>query len=81
MLTFENAVLQFHTKQDYLEIVVDKAIGEWLVDFVQYLKESPKAVSYQQMKQNFEEKIQIDFEIFIYSKQAEKLKETVLLIV
>ncbi|MDH0660472.1 radical SAM protein [Empedobacter sp. GD03865] len=79
--TFENAVLQFHTKQDYLEIVVDKEIGEWLVDFVQYLKESPKAVSYQQMKQSFEEKIQTDFEIFIYSKQAEKLKETVLLIV
>ncbi|HAR72657.1 MAG TPA: hypothetical protein DCR77_04530 [Flavobacteriaceae bacterium] len=79
--TFENAVLQFHTKQDYLEIVVDKAIGEWLVDFVQHLKESPKAVSYKQMKQSFEEKIQTDFEIFIYSKQAEKLKETVLLIV
>ncbi len=33
------------------------------------------------MKQSFEEKIQTDFEIFIYSKQAEKLKETVLLIV
>ena len=79
--TFENAVLQFHTKQDYLEIVVDKEIGEWLVDFVQYLKESPKAISYQQMKQDFEDKTQTDFEIFIYSKQAEKLKETALLIV
>ena len=79
--TFENAVLQFHTKQDYLEIVVDKEIGEWLVNFVQYLKESPKAVSYQQLKQSFEEKTQTDFEIFIYSKQAEKLKETALLIV
>ena len=79
--TFENAVLQFHTKQDYLEIIVDKEIGEWLVEFVQFLKESPKTISYQQMKTNFEEYTQTDFELFIYSKQAEKLKENALLIV
>jgi hypothetical protein len=79
--TFENAVLQFHTKQDYFEIIVEKEIGQWLVDFIKKIKSSDKSFSYQTMKTDFEENTQIDFEIFIYSKQAEKLKEEALLIV
>ena len=79
--TFENALIQFHTKQSFTEVVVEKEIGIWLIDFIQFLKESPKSVSYQTMKTNFEEHISEDFELFIYSKSAEKLKENALLIV
>ncbi len=79
--TFENAILTFHTKRDYLEIVVEKEIGEWLIDLIKEIKLSEKSVSYQRMKQSFEEATQTDFELFIYSKSAEKLKEEALLIV
>ena len=79
--TFENALIQFHTKQSFTEVVVEKEIGIWLIEFIQFLKESPKSVSYQTMKTNFEEHLSEDFELFIYSKSAEKLKENALLIV
>ncbi len=79
--TFENAWLNFHTKRDFSEIMLEKEIGEWLVDFIRELKQSDKAISYQKMKQSFEDFTQTDFEVFIYSKAANQLKEEALLIV
>ena len=61
--------------------MVEKEIGEWLIDLIKEIKLSEKSVSYQRMKQSFEEATQTDFELFIYSKSAEKLKEEALLIV
>lgn len=79
--TFENAILTFHTKNNYLEIVLEKEEGEWLIDFIKELKSSDKPISYQKMKQSFEESTQSDFEVFIYSKAMNQIKEEALLIV
>lgn len=78
---FENAVLKFHTKNSYSTLVLDKEAGEWLIDFIQELKSADKPISYQKMKQNFEEVTDLDFEVFIYSKAGMQIKEEVLLIV
>ena len=80
-IVYENSILSIHTKQDAVEIRLDKEVGEWLVQFISELKTSSKAITLQQMKTKFEEQLEMDFEMFIYSKEAEKLKEVALLIV
>ena len=79
--TFENALLTFHTKSNYLEVMLDKADGEWLIDFIKALKEAEKPMTYLKMKQSYEEATPTDFEVFIYSKAANQIKEEALLIV
>lgn len=78
---YENTLLEIHTKQDAVEIRLDQEIAEWLVDFIKRLKENAKALTYQQMKTDFETSLYMDFEVFIHSKPAERIKEFVLLIV
>jgi len=78
---YENAVLSVHTKNAAEEIVLEKEVGLWFVEFVKVLKSSDKAMTYEQMKLHFEEVVQDDLEVFIYSKQADRLKEIGLLIV
>lgn len=74
--TFEKARLVFHSKHDLLEVELDKEVGEWLLQFVKDLKQSPKGViSFGQMKQSFEERTSQDFEPFIFSKQGEQLRD------
>ena len=79
--TFENAILSFHTKNNYLEVLMEKEEGEWLIDFIKELKLTEKPISYQKMKQSFEEATNSDFEVFIYSKAMNQIKEEALLIV
>lgn len=78
---FENAVLTFHTKSNYLEVILEKEEGEWLIDFIKALKEAEKPMTYLKMKQSYEEATPTDFEVFIYSKAANQIKEEALLIV
>ena len=78
---FENAILSFHTKNNYLEVLMEKEEGEWLIDFIKELKLTEKPISYQKMKQSFEEATNSDFEVFIYSKAMNQIKEEALLIV
>ncbi|MGX9985601.1 B12-binding domain-containing radical SAM protein [Soonwooa purpurea] len=80
-ITYENAMLSIHTKQDAVEIRMEKEIAEWLINFIQLLNESPKTLTYQQMKTHFEEALEMNFDVFIASKPAEKLKEIALLFV
>lgn len=80
-ITYENVMLEIHTKNEAVEIRVEKEIGEWIVQFIKDLKQNPKIKTFQQMKSDFEEKLQMDFDVFIYSKPAEKLKESALLVV
>ncbi len=80
-ITYENVMLEIHTKNEAVEIRVEKEIGEWIVQFIKDLKQNPKTKTFQQMKSDFEEKLQMDFDVFIYSKPAEKLKEAALLVV
>ncbi len=78
---YENAMLEIHTKNEAVAIRVEKEIGEWFIQFIKDLKQNPKSISFQQMKSDFEEKLQMDFDVFIYSRPAEKLKEVALLVV
>lgn len=78
---YENAILNIHTKNAAEEIILEKEIGLWFVEFVKTLKTSEKPLSYQQMKEHFETHVNDDLEVFIYSKQAEQLKELGLLVV
>ena len=78
---FENAILTFHTKNNFLEVMMEKEEGKWLIDFIRELKSSDKPISYQKMKQSFEETLNTDFEVFIYSKALNQIKEEALLIV
>ena len=80
-ITYENSVLSIHTKNEAVEIRVEKEIGEWFLQFIKDLKQNPKTLTFQQMKSDFQEKVEMDFDIFIYSKPAEKLKEVALLVV
>lgn len=78
---YENAILNLHTKNAAEEVVVEKEIGLWFVEFVKELKNADKPMTYLQMKEHFEAMVNDDLEIFIYSKQAEQLKELGLLVV
>ncbi len=64
-----------------MDIRLDVEIGEWLIQFITDLKQQQKPVTFQQMKSKFEEDLEMDFDMFIYSKPAERLKEIALLIV
>ncbi len=80
--TFEKARINVHSKNDLLQIDVDKEVGEWFVQFCNDLKISPKGtLSFQQMKTSFEAQTNEDFEPFIFSKQGEQLRDFGLLIV
>ncbi len=79
---FEKARISVHSKNDLLQVEVDKEAGEWFVQFYNDLKVSPKGtLSFQQMKTSFEEQTNEDFEPFIFSKQGEQLRDFGLLIV
>ena len=80
--TFEKARINVHSKNDLLQVEVDKEVGEWFVQFCNDLKVSLKGtMSYQQMKTSFEDQTNEDFEPFIFSKQGEQLRDFGLLIV
>lgn len=81
-ITFKKANLVFHSKNNFMEMKVNQLIGDWFVNFVQNIKLNEKGVfTYQQFKTSFESETHEDFEPFIFSKQAEKLKDFGLLIV
>ena len=80
--TFEKDRINVHSKNDLLQIDVDKEVGEWFVQFCNDLKISPKGtLSFKQMKTSFEAQTNEDFEPFIFSKQGEQLRDFGLLIV
>lgn len=80
--SLEKAKVSFHSKNDFLELDVDKNVGEWFVGLLDELQQSPKGVlSYQRMKESFEAHTQADFEPFIYSKIGGQLRDFGLLIV
>ena len=80
--SFEKARLTFHSKHNLLEVELDLEVGQWLKNFFQELKQSPKGVlSFSQMKQSFEAQTSEDFEPFMFTKQAEQLRDFGLLII
>ncbi|WP_121967421.1 radical SAM protein [Myroides sp. N17-2] len=78
---FEMAQLVFYTKKETIAVDVDKAVGDWFVHFVETLKEkASQTMTYQDMKKDFEEFTNEDFEPFWYSKPAQTLREMALLV-
>lgn len=80
-VTYENAHLVLHTKNAKEELVVDKAMGEWFVQFVRDLAANNRVQTYQQMKDHYTDMVGDDLELFIYSKAGMQLRELGLLIV
>ena len=79
---FEKAQLTFHSKNDFLELEVDQPIGNWLFNFVKNIQSQEKRMlTYQQVKNSFEDETEQDIEPFMFSKQGEKLRNFGLLIV
>lgn len=80
--TFEKSIISCHSKNDYLELELDKEVGEWFVRMINELKESPKGfLLYSQMEKDFENQTQQDFMPFLYTKAFEQLRDFGLLIV
>ncbi|MDM1345835.1 radical SAM protein [Myroides marinus] len=78
---FEMAQLVFYTKKETIAVDVDRVVGDWFVHFVEALKEkASQTMTYQEMKKNFEEFTNEDFEPFWYSKPALALKDMALLV-
>lgn len=79
--TFEKTRITVHSKNDLLEVEVDREIGIWFANFTDDLRNNPKGVvSFQLVKKSFEEETAFDFEPFIFSKQGEQLRNFGLLI-
>lgn len=79
---FEKAKLTCHSKSDFLEVELDREVGEWFVSFISELQQSPKGfLSYSQMQNSFEQQTGQDFLPFVYSKAFEQLRDFGLLIV
>lgn len=80
--TFEKSRLTFHSKNDVLELDIDKETGQWLVSFLEELNKSLKGnLSLNQMKTRFEQETKKDFEPFIFSRQGKQLRDFGLLVV
>lgn len=79
---FEKAMIEVHGKSTFLQVEVDKEIGEWFVDFINDLKANAKeTTSYQQLKNSFEMVTEQDFEPFLFSKQGQQICDFGLLII
>lgn len=80
--TFEKTRVTVHSKNDLLEVEVDREIGIWFANLTENLGKSSKGmILFQSVKKSFEEETAEDFEPFIFSKQGEQLRNFGLLIV
>jgi len=73
--------LQFHTQDAVVNVSFEKGKGEWLVKKMTELHISKSnKITFSDLKQNYEEEIQEDFELFWYSKGMDAIKEIGLLV-
>lgn len=77
---FQKAEIQVHTKRESVNVVLDEQVGCWLQQEVPVIIEK-KTYTFQQLKSSFETRTKQDFEPFWYSKAAEELRDTVLLVI
>lgn len=71
--------LDFHTKSDAIQIIVEKEKGDWLLSLLQELTPEFKPKTYKQLKQDFESQFE-DFELFWFSKPMTTLRQHGLLV-
>ena len=78
--TWKNVQLSFNGKTSHFEINITHEEGTWLIKMLKDCSISTKKqMNYQQIKEDFENQLE-NFELFWYSKQMEKLKESGLLL-
>lgn len=79
---FEKTMIEVHGKSTFLQVEVDKEIGEWFAWFINDLKANAKqTTSYLQLKNSFETATNQDFEPFLFSKQGQQICDFGLLII
>ena len=79
--TWELLNLTFHDKKESFSIQMNREEGEWFVSVLADLSiENSKPKSYQQLKNDFEEKGLENFELFWFSKPLKTLKSFGLLV-
>jgi len=71
--------MDFHTKTDLIDVVLDKDQGDWLIELLDELSPENKPKTYSQIKKNFESEFQ-DFELFWFSKPILTLRNNGLLV-
>jgi hypothetical protein len=72
--TLELINFVFHSNLDVLEISLEKAKGEWLLNMLDKLSvQQNSSLTFLQLKEDFELKFE-DFELFWYSKPLKKLR-------
>ena len=77
--SYEMTTLLFHNKKESFSIQIPKKEGEWLVGLLNKIEVSnPKISIFQEIKADFEILFD-DFELFWYSRQIVKLKQSGLL--
>lgn len=80
-MLLEKSLILVHSKNDLMEVEVDRQIGEWFLHFVISMNQNlNKTLLFQQMKNSFEEYTHQDFDPFIFSKQGVQLRNFGLLI-
>jgi hypothetical protein len=77
--TFENMQLQFHFKNNSVELMLDVEQGQWLVTMLAKLSvKNGEHISWQMLKTDFEQHFE-NFELFWFSKQFSMLRKNGLL--
>ena len=74
--SFEMAAMTFHDKKESYSIQVTKEQGEWLTALLKEIALLPenKVKSFQQVKEDYESRVDEDFELFWYSKPVNTLR-------
>lgn len=79
---FSMATLCFYTKKQTIEIQVSQQVGQWFIAFITELQsKGSKTMSYAELEASFETATGEDFGPFWYSKAAQTLRDTGLLVV
>lgn len=71
--------LEFHSKTNFTEIVLNKEHGKWFIDILEDLNPENKLKTISQLKIDFESKFE-DFELFWFSKSITTLRNNGLLV-
>jgi hypothetical protein len=78
--TWEMMKLNFHTKVNSFDIILNEAEGKWLVAVLELLSvNSENKTTFSQLKSSFESELE-DFELFWFSKPMQTLKASGLLL-
>jgi hypothetical protein len=77
---WEMMEITFQSPKETLSIRVDKDKGEWLMEMLEKMKiSSPKIITYQALKEDYEARVGDDFELFFDNKPVNTLYKAGLL--